>query len=43
MSELPLGIVNYDAVRNRFVSIRTDAKFYISENGVDWVSKGSVP
>lgn len=43
VSELPLGIVNYDAVRNRFVSIRTDAKFYISENGVDWVSKGSVP
>ena len=43
VSGLPLGIVTYDAVRNRFVSIRSDAKFYISENGVDWVSKGSVP
>ena len=45
VSGLPLGIVTYDAVRNRFVSIRggNNPEFYVSENGVDWVSKGSVP
>ena len=45
VSGLSLGEVTYDAVRNRFVSIRggNNPEFYVSENGVDWVSKGSVP
>ena len=45
VSGLSLGEVAYDAVRNRFVSIRggNNPEFYVSENGVDWVSKGSVP
>lgn len=44
-SGLSLATVTYDAVRNRFVSIRdgNNPEFYVSENGVDWVSKGSVP
>ena len=45
VSGLSLATVTYDAVRNRFVSIRDgdNPEFYVSENGVDWVSKGSVP
>lgn len=45
VSGLILGRITYDAVRNRFVSIGagSDAKVFVSENGVDWVDKGTVP
>ena len=45
VSGLILGRVTYDAIRNRFVSIGagSDAKIFVSENGVDWVSKGTIP
>lgn len=45
VSGLSLGIVTYDAVRNRFISIGSgsDAEIFVSENGVDWVSKGTIP
>lgn len=45
VSGLILGRVTYDAIRNRFVSIGagSNAKIFVSENGVDWVSKGTIP
>ena len=47
VSGLSLGkAVTYDVVRNRFVSIgvgNSEAEILVSENGVDWVSKGTIP
>lgn len=47
VSGLSLGkAITYDAVRNRFVSIgagNSEGKILVSENGVDWVSKGTIP
>lgn len=47
VSGLSLGrAVTYDVVRNRFVSIgagNSEGEILVSENGVDWVSKGTIP